>query len=254
MLIGIDHLVIAAADPDAAAADLEAALGIEVDRGGRHEALGTFNRLAWFGDTFVEVIGVFDRALAERSWIGVPTLRALEAGGGLVTWSMATNALAEDVSALRSAGSDIGETTPGERLRPDGRTVRWQMAGPPTLSPTSPFLIEHDLAAAEWNPADRAARAARLHPAGGPIRLEVLELPVPDMSRSIQRLLRGVGLRFRPSLAGGGSRDAGIGPHLLRLRPMRAGDHGTAVIRLAGHGLAERSVEQLGCRWLLRPS
>ena len=61
MLLGIDHLVIAVADPDAAAAVMEADLGLAVTGGGRHEDGGTFNRLAFLGDTYLELIGVFDR-------------------------------------------------------------------------------------------------------------------------------------------------------------------------------------------------
>ena len=60
MLLGIDHLVIAAADPDRAADRLADALGLTVGSGGRHERLGTFNRLIWLGDSYLEIIGVFD--------------------------------------------------------------------------------------------------------------------------------------------------------------------------------------------------
>ena len=41
---------------------LEAALGLAVTGGGRHELGGTFNRLAFLGDTYLELIGVFDRS------------------------------------------------------------------------------------------------------------------------------------------------------------------------------------------------
>src|SRR5512140_1596858 len=113
MLLGIDHLVIAVADPDRAAADLERDLGLEASGGGRHAALGTFNRLVWLGDSYLELIGVFDRALAEGSWIGAPTVRALDAGGGLATWALASDALDRDVADLRSAGADLAEPIPG---------------------------------------------------------------------------------------------------------------------------------------------
>jgi len=254
MLTGIDHLVIAVPDLDAAAADLERELGIQADAGGRHERLGTLNRLSWFGDSYVELIAAFDPPLAAGSWIGAPTLQALETGGGLVTWSIATDAIDADRERLHATGSDLAEPISGERLRPDGRMVRWRLAGPPAVTPTAPFLIEHDPAGAEWTPSERAERAARRHPAGGPVRLEVLELPVPDVNRATQRLLRAAGLRFRPSLAGGGARDASLGSQLIRLRPGRHGEALTAVIRLAGAGLPNRSADLLGCRWILRPA
>ncbi len=109
MFLGIDHLVIAVADPDTAAAELARDLGLEAGGGGRHDALGTFNRLVWLGDAYIELIGVFDRTLAEGSWIGAPTVRTLDAGGGLATWAVATDALDDDVARLRSIGSDLGD-------------------------------------------------------------------------------------------------------------------------------------------------
>ena len=56
MLVGIDHLVIAVADPDAAADELSETLGIPAGGGGRHDHLGTYNRLIWLGDTYLELI------------------------------------------------------------------------------------------------------------------------------------------------------------------------------------------------------
>lgn len=254
MFLGIDHLVIAVADPDDAAAELERELGLAATGGGRHDALGTFNRLVWLGDAYVELIGVFDRSLAEQSWIGAPTLRALDAGGGLVTWAIATDDLETDVAALRAIGSDLGDPVGGERRRRDGAVVRWRLSMPRRLGPADPpFLIEHDAASAEWTPADHAARAAQTHPIGGPVRLEVLELPVDDVNGTIQRFLRATGLRFRPSLSGGGSRDADIGGQTLRLRPRRDGS-ASAVIRLAAPVAEERTADLLGCRWVVRPT
>ena len=61
MLLGIDHLVVAVESVEAAAEELDGELGLAFTGGGRHEAWGTYNRLAFLGDTFVELIGVFDR-------------------------------------------------------------------------------------------------------------------------------------------------------------------------------------------------
>ena len=79
MLLGIDHLVIAVADPEAAAAELEAELGLAATGGGRHAA-GTHNRLVFLGDAYLELIGVWDRALALGHPIGAAVVRALDAG------------------------------------------------------------------------------------------------------------------------------------------------------------------------------
>ena len=243
MLLGIDHLVIALPDPDDAVVQLQDRLGLTPGGGGRHEGLGTFNRLVWLGDSFLELIGVFDEKLAATSWIGAPTVRALERGGGLATWAVATDAIEADVVRLREMGSDMADPIGGERLRPDGRLVRWQLAAPRTLAANGPpFLVEHDTSAAEWTPAERAERAA------GSARLERLELAVEDVDRSVRAFARTLGLRFRPSLVGGGARDADIGAQRLRLRRGRGGA-AIATIGLAIAGAAPTEVELLGCRW-----
>ena len=158
-----------------AAADLETRLGLAATGGGRHEALGTWNRLIWLGDAYLELVGVFDAALASETWLGRPVLATLERGGGLVTWAVAVDDLDE---TLRWAPPDAGLVGPldGERRRPDERVVRWRLAHPRELSPTTPFLIEHDRAAAEWTDADRVARAEEQHPLGGRARLAGLEV------------------------------------------------------------------------------
>src|SRR4029453_7141182 len=99
--------------------------------GGRHDGMGTFNRLVWLGDSYLELIGVFDRGLASRSWIGPPVLDALERadGGGLATWAVAVDDL--DV-ALRWLPPDAGFVGPvdGERRREGDPVVRWRLAHP----------------------------------------------------------------------------------------------------------------------------
>ena len=104
----------------------------------------------------------------------------------------------------------------------------------------------------EWTPAERATRAAQPHRLGT-VHLEALELAVDDVNQAIQRFRRTVGLRFRPSLAGGGSRDADVGSQFVRLRPRRRGP-GSAVIDLAAPVPAEQIVELLGCRWVVSPT
>jgi Glyoxalase-like domain len=256
MLVGIDHLVIAVVDPDAAAAELDARLGLAAGAGGRHEALGTFNRLVWLGDTYLELIGVFDPRLAAGSWVGAPTLRALERGGGLATVALATDDIETDAASLRSRGSDLAEPMAGERTRPDGRVVRWRLSAPRTLDPDRPpFLIEHNPMSAEWTGDDRAERAL------GPARLRVLELAVDDVNKTSQAWLRTAGLRFRPSLAGGGGRDADVGSQTLRLRPRRRRPAAVPptvpaepTVHLSIRGASPIDLDALGLHWRVGPS
>ena len=129
MLTGIDHLILAVDSPDDAAATVEQQLGLRSTGGGRHDALGTHNRLIWLGDSYLELMGVFDEDLAARSWWGSYVRRLLaDRGVGLAGVVLASDDLAADVVGLRAGGSSLGEPQPGQRSRPDGRLVRWQAA------------------------------------------------------------------------------------------------------------------------------
>jgi hypothetical protein len=189
MLLGVDHVVLATADVDAAAGRLAERLGLAATGGGRHEALGTMNRVVWLGDAYLELVGVFDAELASGSWFGRPVLAALEGGrdGGLVTWAIAVDDLDE---TLRWVPPDSGLLGPldGERRRPDGRIVRWRVAVPDGVSPTAPFLIEHDRDSAEWTAPERAARADERHPLGGRVRLASVELEAASPAVAAGRL------------------------------------------------------------------
>ena len=248
MITGIDHLVIAVPDPDLTVETLASTLGLTAGGGGRHDRLGTYNRLVWLGDTYLECIGVFDPELALGSWVGRPTVRALETGGGLATWAIATDAIDADVKRLRETGSDIARSVAGERIRPDGRAVRWRLASPTNLGPDlPPFFIQHDPASAEWTPEDRAARTV------DPARLTAIEIGVDDVARTTHRFLATLDLRFRPSLHGGGARDADVGPQIARIRPRRRGPGPDVTVRLTIPGREPREVDLLGCRWVIAP-
>jgi catechol 2,3-dioxygenase-like lactoylglutathione lyase family enzyme len=255
MLLGIDHVVIAVPDLDRAGEELREALGLEASGGGTHPTLGTKNRLVWLGDTYLELLAIADPDVAADSWLGRPALEAMAAGGGLATWAVATDAIEADVAALRALGARYADPVEGRRSRPDGNTVRWRLALPGRLGPREPpFLIEHDPSSAEWTTRDRAERATSSHPIGGPVRLSVLALPVIEMKTAIPRLARSTALRFRPSLAGSGARDANLGPHLIRLVPDPGDTRPPGVELTTPAGIAKRTVDLLGLRWTLRPT
>jgi hypothetical protein len=226
MLLGIDHLVIAVDDPDAAAASLEAELGLAASGGGLHDA-GTHNRLVFLGDAYLERIGVWDRERAGAHPIGAVVMRALDGGmPGLVTYALGTDGARREVGALRAAGSPISDVAAGSRTRPDGEVVAWQVAFPPAVGPGEPpFLIEHELAGAEWDDEARRARGAFLHPFGGRARLVGLELVVPDPKAAAEAYARIVGVAVPPGPgAVPGERETRIGEHSVRLVPASTGD------------------------------
>jgi hypothetical protein len=248
VLAGIDHVIVAAPDVAVAARALGDSLGMTASGGGRHESHGTYNRLFWLGDSYIELMGVFDPDLAIKSWWGGHIWAATRDGGAAYAGiALAVDDLAGEIERLRALGSAISAPVDGERLRPDGRIVRWRIGRLPAPDPELglTFLIEHDSAAAEWLPSDRAARAVS-HP-GGIVRVE---LPVADVARASMRLLRSLGLQFRPSLAGAGARDASIGSATLRLRPSRVDRRASVIVRA---GTEIRDAELLGCHWSVLP-
>jgi hypothetical protein len=247
----IDHIIIAVADPDAAAAELESTILLRSSGGGRHDAHGTYNRLIWLGDSYIELMGVFDGALADASWWGRHVRSILaRTPAALAGVPLAAHDLANEIDRLRARGSTLLDPVAGERVRADGQVVRWSIGRLPSPDPDLGlvFLIEHDTSGAEWRPDDRAARASETHPLGGRARLIRLETPVRDPARTAMRLLREFGLQFRPSLAGAGARDTTIGDQVLRLVPYRGEAAPPPEIVIRG-GSEDRHAELLGCRW-----
>ncbi|MEX1277701.1 MAG: VOC family protein, partial [Chloroflexota bacterium] len=89
MLDGVDHVVIAVDDLDSAAGALERAVGLACTGGGRHEGLGTANRIAFLADgSYVELIEVEDAQAARNGPIGTATLNAVGRGGGLAAYAL----------------------------------------------------------------------------------------------------------------------------------------------------------------------
>ncbi len=249
MLLGIDHLVVAVRSVEAAADVMERDLGLAATGGGRHEAMGTYNRLAFLGDTYIELIGVFDATLvrSSRSFaVGGAALRQLEERGeGLATYALATDDVTRDVARLRAAGSPIGEPVAGSRVRPDGELVRWVCAFPELGPERPPFLIEHEAAGAEWGDEARATRAAFRHPGGGRVRLTALALPVANVAGVAREYGSVLGITF-----GEGWR-AALGVQSIALRV----GEGTPVVELAGEpGTAPLDVVRFGVRWRRVPA
>lgn len=249
MLLGIDHIVLAVRDPDAAAELIAAEVGLAAGGGGRHPRFGTFNRLIWLGDSYIELMGVSDPVLARGRSTGAAAVDILDRGDeGFASFAVASDSLAADVARLRRGGATWDDPQPGERERPDGEVVRWVTALPDRLVPDGlPFLIEHRYEGAEWGDGARADRARISHPFGGRAVLARLELAVDDPTAAAARLHEGLGLAVLEEIDG--TIDLPVGPNLLRFVP-RAAALPLATIVIAGTDGQPRSVAILGCRFL----
>jgi hypothetical protein len=260
MLLGLDHLVVAVRDPDAAAAELERTVGLACTGGGRHPLWGTYNRLAWLGDTYIELIGIFDPALTTLGAVSRAVAAALDAGhAGLVAYAVASDDLDADLARLHAVGSDLGQVEARSRTRPDGEVIRWRASFPPRLGPAEPpFVIEHDFTGAEWGEAARAARASFVHPLGSGARIAALELPVANVEATTAGYARTIGVTFAD--IDPRSAHAAIGSQAVRLH------HGAplwnpAVVEVTVEGAdnidnagradiaAAREIDAVGVRW-----
>jgi catechol 2,3-dioxygenase-like lactoylglutathione lyase family enzyme len=150
MLTGIDHLVIAVKDLEAARKSYTA-LGFTVVEGGRHTGIGTYNALIAFEDgSYLELIAFYEPREDHR-WFA-----PLQKGQGLVDFCLQTDDLPGDTAALRRAGVDIGEPEKRNRVRPDGVDVRWvfSLARGPHRG-VAPFIIADETGRDERVPRQR---------------------------------------------------------------------------------------------------
>ncbi len=247
MLTGIDHLIIATPDPAAAADELESKVGLRATAGGRHAGLGTYNRIAWLGDAYLELIGVEDAEAARGHPVGRSAVEALEHGGGFCGFALSSDRLAADVAHLRASGSSIGEPTHGSRETDGGELVEWWSAFPEeTPTGALPFLIQHAPTGAEWSPAAVAERQQLAHPLGGPVVLARLDLAADDPAGMAAAHHEQLGIEFWAvtDLA-----VTNVGRHAIRLVPTR--EMPVPAVITVGAEIEElpRTVEALGVRF-----
>ena len=248
MIRGIDHLVIACSDPDAAAAELESSVGIVAGGGGRHAGRGSWNRIVWLADgSYLELIGIEDAELARRSPVGAAAVRVLEEhGGGLATYALREDEIEKAAATLGVIGA-FGAVQHGTRTRDDGEVVEWWTAFPTDeLRPdAAPFLIQHAYTGAEWGPQALAERAAFRHPIGSPVALARLDIASGDPPATAAAIHEQLGLDF---WAVADLAVADVGSHVIRLLPVREMAV-PAVVTLAADIDAPRTAELLGLRF-----
>lgn len=182
----IDHLVIAAADLDAAVAWYRSEVGADAVAGGAHRGRGTHNALAALGaPTYLELIAP-DPAQPAPAGPRPFGLDAPPEDPTLVAFAVGTDDLDAAVAACRAAGIEaVGEPFAMSRDAPGGETLSWRLAmiGAGPAGPV-PFLIEWGTTTSPAATAPAGPRLAELrgrHPDADGCRrlLAALAIDVP---------------------------------------------------------------------------
>jgi hypothetical protein len=144
MSMQLDHLVIAARDLAQGVAWLEARVGVPMGAGGRHELMGTHNRLLALGPgRFIEVIAVDPEApppgCARWFELDSPAMQErLGAGPALVAWVARSDDIEGTIAAVAEGRPRILALARGE--------FRWRIGVPASgalaLGGISPTLIQ----------------------------------------------------------------------------------------------------------------
>jgi hypothetical protein len=191
----IDHVIYATADLDAAAARVEAELGVAAVGGGRHERLGTHNRIVPLGGGYLELLAVADADEAAGSALGTAVqARIAAAGDGLMAWAVAVNAVEPVAARLDTAISTISRS---------GLSAYLTGVAEAMADPFLPFFIARDPGVPDPAAGGAAGGIAWVEVAGDAARLERwlsgAELPVRVVPGAPEVRAVGVGEReWRP--------------------------------------------------------
>jgi hypothetical protein len=136
-----DHVIWATADLDAAAERLEQTHGLRAGGGGRHDGMGTHNRIVPLGRGYLELLAVADAEEAAGSALGrAVTERPARVGEGLLGWAVST----DDVTAVAARlGTEIVE------IRREGFVGRLTGVPEAMAEPCLPFFVERGADVAE---------------------------------------------------------------------------------------------------------
>ncbi len=124
----LDHLLLGCSDLDQGIAFVGKRTGVRPAMGGVHPGRGTRNALLSLGPLhYLEVIAP-DPAQTEtpKTRAELPAMLKQLAAPRLVDWAVHTSDIVGVAERWKKAGMAFQGPTPGSRVRPDGRMLRWQ--------------------------------------------------------------------------------------------------------------------------------
>jgi catechol 2,3-dioxygenase-like lactoylglutathione lyase family enzyme len=141
MLTAIDHIIIGVHNLDQAATQFSQKLGLAVSGGGVHPTGGTANRIIVIGDTYLELMAIYNPEEAQQS-----LLDRLANHEGYLNFVLASNDIEADSTTMIRRGIQILGPTPGSLRAADGRTRGWSRTNieRSDLAQRYPFIIQHD--------------------------------------------------------------------------------------------------------------
>ena len=129
-------MIYATADLDAAAVRIERELGLVARDGGRHDGLGTHNRIVPLGGGYLELLAVADPQEAAGSDFGRGLVaRLAQAGDGLLGWVVAVDDVDAVAPRLGTTITTISRAGLSARLTGLAEAIR---------EPFLPFFISRD--------------------------------------------------------------------------------------------------------------
>ena len=134
-------MIYATRDLERAAKRLEDELGIAAVAGGRHEGLGTHNRIVPLGGGYLELLAVCDPEEAESSVLGAALgTRIAQQGEGLMAWAAAVDDVEPIAARLGTSITTIVRQGLSARLTALAESLR---------RPFLPFFLSRDRGVAD---------------------------------------------------------------------------------------------------------
>lgn len=191
MLTGLDHIIIGVNDLAGAEVVFGQNLGLAVSGGGIHPTGGTANRVVVIGDTYIELIAVYEPREAQQS-----ILDRLAKGDGYLNFALSSNDIDADGAAMSRRGVPAIGPTPGQLTSPDGRVRRWSRVDIERRDLTQhyPFIIQHDSADEERRFRLAGYRQPPTHPLGA-VKVLSATIAAADLSEAASRFQRIYGLQ-----------------------------------------------------------
>jgi len=182
----LDHIVHFVDKPEQLVEETKK-IGLHTVEGGKHEIWGTYNSLCYFGLSYIEFIGIFDKELVEKSALVPYTLHASyikrNRQNGFTRLAIRTNEIEKDAEKFRAAGLEVYGPETFSRTRPDGTVLTWKLLhfGKKNLPLDYPFFIQWEGADEErYSELEKSGTIAE-HPLGN-LKVEEISYAVEDLS------------------------------------------------------------------------